>query len=119
MLGDRKSVSAFYLCPDFNGAGPRVFLLAESKWTSFLKTKAGLPAKPFYTRERRDSEPETHPNGHPWGWLYKPEEALLDERRWLDDAAYECFEASLRGAFEEIKREALPMAGYSQVEVAV
>lgn len=101
---DRSLAAGFYLCPDFQGQGPRVFLISEAKWTSFLRSRAGLPGEAFYVRPRREFEPDTHPNGHPWAWLYKPEEALLDEKRWLSEGEFKDFESRLRGALAGIEK---------------
>lgn len=95
MSGD---LSGFYLCPDYAGQGLRVLLLAEAKWTRFLRERAGLPESPFFTRPRRTGEPQTHPNGHPWGWVYLPSEALLDEVRWLTAEGFQQFKCALESA---------------------
>lgn len=103
--------ASFYLCENFDGKGVRVVLLVESKWTAYLKGRAGFPASPFFSRPRRDSEPETHPNGHPWAWLYTPEDALKDEARQLPPADFEEFREALEGAVEDARSRLKDQAG--------
>lgn len=100
MEADSRSSNlvGFYLCENFSDQGRRVLLLAESKWTSYLRMRAKIPDKPFYTRQRRETEPETHPNGHPWGWVYKPEDVLRDESRWLSQNDFGLLKESLSAA---------------------
>jgi len=90
----------FYWRDDYAGKGPVVILLAERKWTSFLKMRAGFTAQaqPFFTRPRREGEPETHANGHPWAWIYGPDEVLKDEVRWLESDEFEALKTALEVA---------------------
>lgn len=94
-------VSSFYFCPDLAGKGPRVALLVEEKWTAFLKARAGLPKTPFFSRQRRVSEPTAHANGQPWAWLYSPADVLKDEVRWLDGESFEELRLALEGAVHD------------------
>lgn len=97
-----QPMSGFYACPNLAGRRIAVVLLSEQKWTSFLKMHGGIPSKPFYARPSRPSEPATHPNGHPWAWLYTPEEALKDEARWLPADEYARFEQALKRAVADL-----------------
>jgi hypothetical protein len=97
------SQASFYLVDNLAGKGPRVVLLVERRWTSFLKMRAGFPALPFYTRPRRESEPDTHPNGHPWAWVYQPEDCLRDEARWLGADDYAEMKEALAAALHDAK----------------
>ncbi len=33
--------------------------------------KAGITGAPFWERPARPGEPEIHPNGQPWAWVYR------------------------------------------------
>lgn len=96
-------LASFYLVDDFARRGPMVVLLTERRWTSFLKMKAGFPPTPFYSRPRRDTEPETHPNGHPWAWLYSPDDVLKDEGRFLPESELAELAEALKGALQDAK----------------
>lgn len=56
---------------------------------------AGVHSAPFFVRESRTTEPETYPNGHPWGWVYQIADVLKDEVRWLTPEQYEELDTSL------------------------
>lgn len=94
----REAVASFYLYPNYQNSGPRVVLLVESRWTQFLKNRVGLPVAPFYSRPRRACEPDLHANGHPWAWLYLPEDAVKDEARWSKEGDLEEFKAAMEQA---------------------
>lgn len=85
--------------------GPCIVLLVSTKWTRFLRERAGVVGEPVFEREALSNEPDTHANGHPYGWLYSDvEQALADERRLLAgqaDLAQQCCDA-LRKAVDEI-----------------
>lgn len=112
----RAGQASFYLQDDYAGKGPMVILLVERNWTAFLKMRSGFPALPFFSRPKRESEPDTHANGHPWAWLYKPEDALKDEARWLDAAEYAELEAALKAVLHDAKarrREAAQLEAHA------
>jgi hypothetical protein len=102
-------MAGFYACRDVAGRSIAIVLLNESKWTDFLKGHGRIPKRPFYSRPCRPSEPATHANGHPWAWVYAPDEALKDEQRWLDAPEFEKFSQALNLAVAEIKSQPAPV----------
>lgn len=88
--------SAFFLCKDYAGKGPRVVLLCGRRWTDAMLRHYGIFDAPFFVRERRETEPERMPNGHPWGWVYKVEDVVKDEQRWLDPQTLDSFQSALQ-----------------------
>lgn len=104
----QNDMMGFYLRDEGAEKGVSVILLAERKWPPFLKMRAGFTAPAFFSRPRRACEPETHANGHPWAWIYKPADVLKDEVRWLDPGEYEKLKNALAGALHDasLRREA-------------
>lgn len=98
-------VAGFYACPNLAGRSIAIVLLNETKWNDFLKGHGGIPKQPFYSRPCRASEPATHANGHPWAWVYTPDEALKDEARWLASAEYERFDQALKCAVSQLQSQ--------------
>lgn len=47
-----------------------------------MRRHYGIARKAFYRRRALSAEPSADASGHPWGWVSKPEEMLLDEQRW-------------------------------------
>lgn len=47
-----------------------------------MRRHYGIARKAFYRRQALRAEPSSDASGHPWGWVSKPEEMLLDEQRW-------------------------------------
>jgi hypothetical protein len=85
----------FYFCPNFKQKGPRVLLLVGPAWKEAMRKHYGAPGKPFFVRPAMPHEPNTYPNGHPWGWACKPEEILLDEARWTPPQTVELMQRLL------------------------
>jgi hypothetical protein len=74
--------AVFHFVENFQGKGPRVIILVGTQWTDAMRRHYGITRAPFYSRQALKSEPSTDATGHPWGWITKPEEMLLDEQRW-------------------------------------
>lgn len=92
-------MARFFYRADFGGKGPCVVMITSRRWNGYLLRQAGLDGDPFFERPARAVEPDTHPNGHPWAWLYRrPELALADEARVLDAAGLERFAHQLERA---------------------
>ena len=47
-----------------------------------MRRHYGAVGEPFYSRQALSIEPDTDERKHPWGWVYKPAELLLEEARW-------------------------------------
>lgn len=80
----------------------------------------GVLDAPFFVRDRRSNEPESMPNGHPWGWVYKIEDVAKDECRYLSAQEMQEFTRCLSSAIEaqETKRrEMSSCADLSQISV--
>jgi hypothetical protein len=75
-------MTEFYFCADYQGKGPRVLVLTGPVWRPAMRKHYGASGEPFYARPALAHEHSTFPNGHPWGWVYKPGEVALDEIRW-------------------------------------
>lgn len=74
----------------------------------------GISSEPFFVRERRSTEPDTYPNGHPWGWVYQIADVLKDEVRWLTADQYQDFDAALErdlARLDELDRQAKEIDG--------
>lgn len=78
-------IAEFHYLENFQGKGPRVVLLAGQHWTESMRRHYGITRAPFYIRRATTAEPSRDASGHPWGWISKPEELLLDEQRWSDE----------------------------------
>lgn len=115
----QRDLVGFYLRDDEKGVS--IILLVERKWPSFLKMRAGFTAPPFFSRPRRACEPETHANGHPWAWVYKPEDVLKDEVRWLATDEYDKLKIALAEALHDasLRREAVGQQDATPLALAV
>ncbi len=96
----RPRLSRFYLSTDYQGRGPRVILMVGGAWTAVLRKHYGITSDPFYERPALPGEPEVDERGHPYGWVYKPEEVLLEEARWSAPAELANLKAALARALE-------------------
>lgn len=72
-----------------------MILLCGSRWRPAMMAHYGAIGEPFYVRPRRKSEPETYPNGHPWGWVYTVQDALKDEVRQMSAEQFAQFKERL------------------------
>lgn len=73
--------TAYFFEPRLQGR-EAVVALVRTRWTPFLLRQAGFLAEPIHERASVDIEPDQHPNGHPFAWVYfQPAEAVLDEER--------------------------------------
>lgn len=111
---DLDGKSAFFLCPNYQGKGRKVLLISGKRWTDAMLKHTGISSEPFFVRERRSTEPDTYPNGHPWGWVYQIADVLKDEVRWLTADQYQDFDAALErdlARLDELDRQAKEIDG--------
>ena len=110
---DLDGKTGFFFCTDYASKGPRVVLLTGSRWTARMAAHCGITDAPFFVRQARASEPETYPNGHPWGWVYKPDDVVKDESRYLDQESLAALVASLEVAKAKVLGVAAGVAAES------
>jgi hypothetical protein len=111
---DLDGKSAFFLCPNYQGKGRRVVLISGTRWTDAMLKHVGIKSEPFFVREKRTTEPDTYPNGHPWGWAYQVADVLKDEVRWLTQEQYRELDESLErelSKLDEADRQAKELDG--------
>src|SRR5438105_3559455 len=106
----------FYFEPDFDAGGspcPCVVVLIGPRWNRYLRGRIGISGPAFFERPALDHEPNTFPSGHPFAWVYRrPDEVLLDERRWMTAADHLRISSALEGArYRSCGRPELPRAG--------
>lgn len=92
----------FFIAPNFQGKGPRVLVLVGPSWTPTMRRHYGATGKPFYSRQALSIEPDTDVRKHPWGWVYKPSDLLLEEARWSTPETMRLLKSQLSAALEAL-----------------
>ncbi len=110
-----KGVTSFFYCPAIKGRPACVIRTAGGMWNAYLLQMAGIYRSAFFSRDSFDWEPETHSNGHPFGWVYKdPEKSMEHEAHYQTREAM----ASLQLAFEQERAQADEEARQKSLEFA-
>lgn len=110
-----KGVTSFFYCPAIKGRPACVIRTAGGMWNSYLLQMAGIYRPAFFSRESFAWEPDTHNNGHPFGWVYKdPEKAMAHEAHYQTPEAMagiqEAFVRERKQADEEERQKTLAFA---------
>lgn len=90
--------ASFHYVANYQGKGPRILVLVGPQWTAAMRAHYGITGKPFYERKALTIEPSTDASGHPWGWVSKPEEMMLEEHRWSSPETMQKLRHLLDGA---------------------
>lgn len=94
-----KGVARFYFQRGFGERGDCFLVLSGGRWTNYMMQRLGIDSQPIFERASQPHEPDSLPNGHPYGWLYKSAEELLkDERRWLNAEQVYALTRAVEGA---------------------
>lgn len=91
-------VASFYFVSNYQLRGPRVLMLVGTRWREPLRRHYGIDGGPFYTRPALPGELDVDAKGHPWGWVYKPDELLMEEARWSTPEQIEHLRSLLEAA---------------------
>ncbi len=79
--------------------GPRVVLMGGTGWSDAMRRHYDVCGEPFFRRPSLPTECPG-PNGHPWGWVCKPDELMKDECRWLPATDIERLKDSLNALLQ-------------------
>lgn len=79
-VGSLVRPACYYFSASYRNAEPRVILLVGRIWRAAMRKHYGLDQPHFFCREAYAGEPDTYPNRHPWGWVFRPEAVLQYEQ---------------------------------------